>query len=96
MRASANGTWTRCQEAHDSQGMTASVQSPSVAPDTMRERVRGVLQRNGARGAERELGVSRTTILAIVAGAPVRAGSLALVRERFRDADGAADRTSAA
>lgn len=74
---------------------TETTTAAPVAPEPMRERVRGVLQSLGVRGAERALGVSRTTLLAVAAGAPVRAGSIALVREYFASQDKAAA-TSAA
>lgn len=53
-------------------------------PEEMRSRARLLMQEHGARAAAVQLGISRTALLALAAGADVLPGTLALVREAER------------
>jgi hypothetical protein len=50
-------------------------------PDEIREHARALMRMRGPRGAAKALGVSRSALLAVCAGADVLAGTLALLRE---------------
>lgn len=55
-------------------------------PDALalQAQVQRLLRTFGVPDTARRLGLHRETVLAVAAGVPVRAGSLALVRERLR------------
>jgi hypothetical protein len=50
-------------------------------PDEIREHARTLMRERGPRGAAAKLGVSRSALLAVCAGADVLPGTLALLRE---------------
>ena len=53
-----------------------------VPPEVVRQ-VSALVRRAGPNPAARRLGMSRHVVLAVMAGLPVRAGSLALLHERL-------------
>lgn len=53
-------------------------------PDLLRREVVRIEAELGSTGAARELGISRESLARIVAGLGVRAGTIALVKERLR------------
>lgn len=55
-----------------------------VPPDLL-ELAKAALAEHGATRAAEELGISRATLLGIVAGTPVMPGSIALLREAKRN-----------
>ena len=57
---------------------SAPVQNPSL-----RARVERLARDRGVPTAARELGLSRTAVLGVIAGLPVRSGTLAQIRERL-------------
>lgn len=50
-------------------------------PEEIREHARTLMRQHGPRGAAAALGVSRSALLAVCAGADVLPGTLALLRE---------------
>jgi hypothetical protein len=50
-------------------------------PDDIREHARSLMRERGPRGAATALGVSRSALLAVCAGADVLPGTLALLRQ---------------
>ena len=56
-----------------------------VAPKELQERVKKLIEKEGAVGASKELGVSRESIARIAGGIPVRAGTIALVTQKFSE-----------
>jgi len=61
-----------------------------TAEAALRGRVEGAARRAGVARTAAALGVSRESLLGVVAGMPVRAGTLALIREREHFLDGLA------
>lgn len=55
--------------------------SQTLTVERLRERVKRTLQTRGVRATARLLGLSRDATLAVAAGAPVHAGTFALVRQ---------------
>jgi hypothetical protein len=55
-----------------------------VAAESLRRRVELVLDVAGTPGAVKQLGVSREALARLVAGLPVRAGTIALVEKGLR------------
>jgi len=53
-------------------------------PTEIQERTAKILKELGVVGTARRLGISKPTVNAIAAGTPVTRGTLALVREAFR------------
>lgn len=55
------------------------VRSTAIAPDALRSRVASMVAEHGPTRAARRLGVGREVCVRVVAGLPIRRGSLALL-----------------
>jgi hypothetical protein len=55
------------------------------APNTLRDRIRELIAREGERGATAHLRISRQTLARALAGLPIQTGTEALIRQRLDD-----------
>ena len=66
-----------------------AIRSTALAPDALRSRVASMVAEHGPTRAARRLGVGREVCVRVVAGLPIRRGSLALLANALDPAGGA-------
>jgi hypothetical protein len=82
-----------CGFVDDVDGMPATPSSPPIVLLTDAEvlaRLRAMVEQHGVSGAAKRLGVGREAVARVLAGVEVRAGSMALLRERLSTREHAA------